>query len=252
MNYSIRLISIILMLSLSLMFSGCGNTTQTSQPTITADSAITTDCIVSYFRQGKAPYITSQQYQFDPTDETLLVTANEPASDYTFTLTKKGFTQSKDLTEFLSALPAGFVNQPLAEAIYFGFLAASNVLDTDSLVSGENMKLEGQWFQPLQADWPQADTRIILMKNTSTNRIDTVGITQFDSASITENNEESAPIKTRWLVKGYNFRYNEDLGTLVPRKIDIFDIQNGIASKELIIQIEYRTVQVNMPSMISE
>ena len=254
MKHLIHVLSITPALILSFMLTGCGDVS--SRPTTTAksDASITADCVVSYFRQGQAPYMTNQQHRLNPATGYLKIIADEPDCRYAFTLKKGQFYSSDKLTEFLSGLPAKFVNQPLATAVFYSFVAGADLLGTESLVVGEKIKLEGQWYEPLQAPWPQKDIQVILLRNTSTNRIDSVGITQYKEGLSLEDVQAnvSDAIEQRWLTRSYNLRYNSDLNTLTPRTIDIFDVNDGIASKKRIIMFEYKTVQKTHLTAISE
>jgi len=40
----------------------------------------------------------------------------------------------------------------------------------------------------------------------------------------------------------YNWSFYGPKGMLIPRKIDIFDITDGISSKKMIIQVDYKHV----------
>ncbi len=254
MKHLIRILSITPVLILSFILSGCGDVSSRPTTAVKSDASITADCVVSYFRQGQAPYMTEQEHRFNPASGYLKIIANEPDSRYAFTLKKDKFSQSGKLTEFLSGLPAEFVSQPLATAVFYSFAAGAELLSTESLVAGEMIKLEGQWYEPMQAAWPKQDIQVILLKNTATNRIDSVGITQYkDGLSFEEvQTNVSDAIEQRWLARSYNLRYNSDLNTLAPRTIDIFDINDGIASKKRIIMFEYKTVQKTNQAAISE
>ena len=76
------------------------------------------------------------------------------------------------------------------------------------------------------------DLQVTLLKNRETNRIELVQL-------------QDAASETLWLVQSYNLRYSKELDTLVPMKIDVFDIRDGIASKKLIIQFDYKSILKN-------
>lgn len=238
-----------LTLALAALLTGCSSshsdTQQQTSSTMTAENIIVADCIVSYFRQGQAPYMTEQQYRLDTQNGKLQIVANEPSGTYTFTLHKEQFTQSRKLTDFLSDLPAGFVSQPLATTVFYSFSASAGLLETGSLESGQDLKLEGRWYQPLQAPWPKKNNRAILLRSSDNNRIEAVGIAQFANETDASDNamNPSLPVAARWLSRSYNLRYSNELDRLLPRKIDIFDIQKGVASKKLMVQIELKTIR---------
>ena len=231
MKYPIRIMPIVLMGFMAIT-QGCQQDIKQTQM-ISIKPSIKADCVVSYIRKDIAPYITQQQLGFDPVAGYLEIIAQEPTGLYHFTLTKGKFTSTKKSSLFLSDLPASFVNQDLATCIFYSFLAGSGILDTDSFASSENtIKLEGQWYKPIRTPWPNESVQVTLLKNLNTNRIDRV-----------EFNNQTSDV--RWAAIAYNYRHNNDLNSLVPRKIDIFDIQDGLASKKLIIQFDYKSVLIN-------
>ena len=46
-----------------------------------------------------------------------------------------------------------------------------------------------------------------------------------------------------WLINNYNLRYSKELSERLPRMIDVFDIRNGVASKELMIRFDYKDIR---------
>ena len=231
MKYPIRITPIVLM-GLMVITQGCQQEIKQAQ-TISIRPFIKTDCIVNYIRKDKAPYITRQQLGFNPAVGYLEIIAQEPTGLYHFTLTKEKFTSEKQPSVFLSGLPASFVNQDLATCVFYSFLSGAGILETDSFASSENpIKLEGQWYKPIRTPWPNESVQITLLRNLNTNRIDRVEL----------DNQKS---DVRWMTIIYNYRYSNELNTMVPRKIDIFDIQDGLASKKLIIQFDYKSVLIN-------
>jgi len=156
--------------------------------------------------------------------------ALEPAGQLQFTLNKNQYSEIKPKTAVLSDSPVSFCNAQLAAALFYSFCAGGDLLDTASLSSGEPIKLEGQWYQPLQTNWTNPPVVITLLRSLDTNRIELVGL-------------DDADIGLSWLLRSYNLRYNKDLDKRIPRTIDVFDTRSGIASKQLMIQFDYKTVQ---------
>lgn len=233
-----NIIQITLIVSVWVLAGGCRQVPQPKQETPVRPDMISADCIVNYFQTDNAPYITQQQHFFDPSSGHLEIIADEPSGRYKFTLNNGNFSESGELTPFLSGLPASFFNQPLATAVFYSFTAGAGLLDVSSLTALEPAKIEGQWYLPLQLSQTEGDPHVTLLKSRETNRIERV---QFqDSAT-----------ETQWMLKSYNFRYSKELDTLVPMKIDVFDITGGIASKKLIVQFDYKRItksQIEVPS----
>ena len=233
MKHSKKSIRIGILLALLVLVGGCGQVSQqqqqqTTQEIPTQTASIVADCIVNYFQKDGIPYITQQQHRFDPKTGYLQIAAIEPSGLYQFTLNKDSFSSSRQLTPFLSGLPASFVNEQLATAVSYSFTTGAGLLDTAQFETLEMKKIEGQWYQPMQAA-NNTEIQITVLRNKGTNQADLVKLQDTEH-------------EIQWLIKSYNLRYSKELDTLVPMKIDLFDIRNGLASKQLIIQIDYKGI----------
>lgn len=247
MKYFKMRVQFALTLSILTLTGGCRQVSRPAQksPIPTVKAAVSAECIAEYFRKDEAPYITEQRHRFDSASGYLQIIAAEPTGNYTFTLMKKQFKEAKQKTPFLSELPASFVNQPLAIALFYSFTAGAGLLDTSRFTVSETVKIEGRWYQPLTPPPFSDDVIIRLLKNVNTNRIELVELSQtriVDSDSQPEAIADATILQKKWLLQNYNFMYSKELDTLVPRAIDIFDIQKGLASKQLIIRFEYKNI----------
>lgn len=232
MNFSKYISPLALILAFSVLSGGCQRTSRPQSVSKTkSDIAplVNADCVVSYFQKDSAPYITQQQHSFNPSPRFLEITATEPTGVYTFTLIKEQFTAAKQPTAFLSGLPASFVNKMLATAVFYSFCSGSGILDTTAWATDEATRIEGQWYTPIRVP-AGTGLEITLYRNGNQNRVELVEIT--DAAS-----------QDKWLLQSYNLIYSKELDTLVPRKIDVFDIQDGLASKRLMIQFELKNIR---------
>lgn len=235
MHYPNGFTGLALILIVSLLTIGCqqGSGPSPQTPEDTGKGLIVAECIAGYYQQDQAPYLTQQSHAFNPNAGYLQITASEPTGTYTFTLNKNQFSAAKEPTAFLSGLPASFVNQQLAVAIYYSFAAGAGLLDTTKLLPSDNVKIEGQWYQSLTPSLFGHNT-IRLYRNINTERIELVELLPSGS------NDPKTGYK--WLIRNYNLRYSRELKTLVPMKIDVFDTAKGVASKQLVIQFEYKQI----------
>jgi hypothetical protein len=232
MNFSKLFIPLALILVFSVLAGGCQQKSRqqsTSETISDIKPLINADCIVSYFQKDSAPYITQQQHSFNPSPRYLKITATEPTGIYTFTLKNKQFNTVKQPTQVLSALPASFVNEMLATAVFYSFCSGSGMLDTAGWATDAAARIEGKWYTPIRVP-TGSGMNITLYRNGDQNRVELVEIA--DAAS-----------QATWLLQSYNMLYSKELDTLVPRRIDVFDIQNGLASKRLMIQFEYKNIR---------
>lgn len=225
---------IVLLSALLVIMAGCGQVSQQpqqqpAQEISTQAASIIADCVVNYFQKDGVPYITQQKHHFKPETGHLQIIATEPSGLYQFTLNNNIFSSSKQLTPFLSGLPASFVNEQLATAVFYSFTAGVGLLDTAKFETQETTKIEGQWYEPIKAAANDTGVQVTVLRNRGTNQIDLLKL-------------QSSEHEIQWLVKSYNHRYSKELDTLCPMKTDIFDIRNGLASKQLIIQIDYKGI----------
>lgn len=227
---------ILLSLVLSVLtLAGCEQTgRRMSEPAV--QPQIVTECIAGYHQEGRDSYITQQTHAFNPSVHYLRIVANEPTGRYTFVLHEDTFLTVNEPTAFLSGLPASFVNEPLAVALFYAFSAGAELLDTDAMEAADILKLEGQWYEPFHVN-TQNDISITLYRNPDTTRIERVQV-------------DAGP-EVQWLLQNYNFRYSLNLDDMVPRKIDVFDIRRGLASKRLMIEFEYKSVQKQQAQALS-
>ena len=231
MNRKVLFFSVLLFSS--VIFLGCGQSGEQKQESLSAvELALTADCIAQYHKTNGSAYLTQQQHSFNPTSGYFRMAAKEPTGNLHYTLLQNQYNESsKQKTHPLSDMPANFCTNALAAAIYYGFCAGGELLDTASLIAGENIKLEGRWYQPLETDWPKGSIAVKLLRSVETNHIELVQVEDFDNG-------------LTWLLRSYNIRYCKELDKNLPMKIDVCDIRDGIASKELMIQFEYTDIKI--------
>ena len=218
------------MVVMGLLLSGCGqNQQETTEEPVAVTAAITTDCIVHYYKANASAYITRQQHGYNPSAGFFHAVSTEPTGTVQCSLLKDDYDSSDQKQQVLSDLPATFWSKNLAVAVYFSFCAGGGLLETDSMLSGENVKIEGQWYTPLTPQWPSG-VSLTLLRSLDTKRIEMVQL-----------KDEKEGLS--WQVMNYNTRYSKELSERLPRVIDVFDIRNGVASKELMIRFDYKDIQ---------
>jgi hypothetical protein len=118
----------------------------------------------------------------------------------------------------------------LATGLYYSFCAGSGLLDAAKMTTLENVKLEGRWYQPLSADaFGMNDQSVIVYRALDTDRIELVKLQNADGSI--------------WLFRSYNLRYSKHLDRKIPRGIDVFDIREGLASKQYVAQFQYEDIR---------
>ena len=218
-----------LMLVCVILLTGCGQTQQTSQVNEHGIQAtIQTDCIVHYYKSNAANYITRQRHGYNPAEGFFHSVSAEPTGIVECTLLKDYYSYSGQEMDSLSDLPHQFWNRDLATSVFYSFCGSGGLIDLSSMTPGDNVKVEGQWYRPFIPSWPN-QFNIILYQSLDTNRVELVQM-------------EDSQQGRAWLLRSYNYRYSKELEKTLPRTIDAFDIQDGIASKLLMIRFEGQRV----------
>ena len=106
------------------------------------------------------------------------------------------------------------------------------------MASAENVKIEGRWYTPLTPEWP-GEIKLTLLQSLDTKRIELVRL-------------EDVQAGLTWLIRAYNIRYSKELSKRLPRMIDVYDIRNGVASKELMIRFDYKDIQKVQKQEVSD
>ena len=213
-----------------LLFAGCSqNQQKTQDEPVSVEATITTDCIVHYYKTNAAAYITRQQHGYNPSVGFFQAVSTEPTGTVQCSLLKDDYDSSDPKQQTLSDLPDSFWSKNLAVAVFYSFCAGGGLLETESMVPAANIKIEGRWYKPLKPEWP-GGVELTLLQSLDTKQIELVRL-------------EDTQAGLAWLIRSYNLRYSKELSKRLPRMIDVFDIRNGIASKELMVRFDYKDIQ---------
>lgn len=228
MKYSVSLLIVPIVVA-TLLFAGCSQSQQqTAEEPVSVRATITTDCIVHYYKTNASAYMTRQQHGYNPGKGFFEAVSTEPVGTVQCSLLKDDYESSVSKKKTLSDLPS-FWSKNLAVAVFYSFCAGGGLLKTDSMQSADNVKIEGRWYTPLSPRWPSG-IKLTLLQSLDTKRIEMVRL-------------EDAKEGLTWLVNNYNLRYSKELLNRFPRMIDVFDIRDGVASKELMVRFEYKDIR---------
>jgi hypothetical protein len=213
----------------SISLAGCGHTAEygTDEIVVQRSGCIDTRCVAAY-QQGKAPYWTVQQQHFCPQSVLFEAWGTEPEGAYRCTYTKGQFSAAGLDGAAMKSLPAGLMNAPLAELVYYSFTSGAGFEPAEMSVK-ESARIEGQQYEAFQISSGSAGRTIMLYKNAVSGNIELVRVADGEALD--------------WMARSYNPRYHDRFKRMIPRRIDVFDIWQGIASKKLLIQFDYIDVQ---------
>ena len=229
MKHSVSLL-IALSVAAVLFLTGCSQSQQAIQDeSVDGVATITADCIVHYYKSNASAYITRQQHGYNPSAGFFQAVSTEPGGTVQCSLLKENYESTGLEQPRLSDLPNSFGTKNLAMAVFYSFCAGGGLLDTGSMAAAENIKIEGRWYTPLTPQWP-SDVKLTLLRSLETKRIEKV---------LLEDEQEGLS----WWIDNYNLRYSKEISRRLPRMIDVFDIRNGIASKELMIRFDYKDIK---------
>jgi hypothetical protein len=216
---------------LNVTLTGCNHQIQQEdqEGAVSIQATIEADCIVHYFKTNASAYITQQQHGYNPEAGLFQATSTEPVGTVQCSLVQDVFESSGQKKGALSDLPGSFWNKDLATILFYVFCGGGNLLDTHSMTTGENVKIEGQWYKPFTPAWP-TDMKVTLLQSLDSSRIERVQLSDSQNG-------------LTWLADCYNHRYSKELNERVPRTIDVFDIRNGVASKERMVRFDYKEIR---------
>lgn len=228
MNF--RLNHCVIALAACALVVGCQRSQIPTEKTVSIKPAIIADCIAQYFRTDGTGYITQQTHYFNPDKRYFSMICTEPSGKVVYTLENTEYSVSEVKNKILSGLPKSFCTPILAVGIYYGFCAGGDLLDISQIPALESVKLEGRWYQTVPIRLDELDgLQVMLYKALDTDRIELLQINDGQDG--------------KWLLRSYNLRYSIEFEKKLPRSIDVFDVQKGLASKKLAAQFQYINIQ---------
>lgn len=219
-----------------ILFSGCMQQNKESQADMSGEKSskgkitVTKNCIqaqavVTYFLSGDQPYLTDQQHTFCPDSKSLFIQSHEPRGFFTWKWTGGEYSRTPTSTHPADA----YWHRPQILAVYAGFLYGGGFLPADALPAEAPTSLEGQRYTPLVLTISGKEIHAYLYRNLDTHTIDRILVEDPAGGQV-------------FMAKCYNWSYYSPKKLMIPRKIDIFDITNGLASKKMIIEVDYKMV----------
>jgi len=215
---------------IAVSLAGCGRSSERQGDVAEQtcpEGVIKTHCVVSY-QQGNTPYWTDQQQVFCPSSVLFKAWGTEPEGTWQCTLDQEQYTTSGLGGAYMKTLPAGLMNAALAELLYYSFTAGAG-FEPSGMTPGEPVRIEGQRYEAFKIPETESGKTLTYYKNADTGQIELVQVSEVKGVI--------------WLARSYNPRYNDRFKRMIPRKIDIFDTQQGISAKKLLIQFDYIDVQ---------
>jgi len=213
----------------AMMMAGCAtvNRQQSDETAVQRQDCIETRCVVTY-HLNDSPYWTDQRQRFCPASVVMDAWGTEPEGTWRCTYNKGQFSSSGLNRTYMKSLPAGLMNAMLAELLYMSFTAGGG-FEPAGLTPGESVGIEGRRYESFRLGRVGAGHTLTVYQNVATGRMELLRLT--DGKDID------------WLAQSYNLRFNARLNRMMPRKIDIFDMRQGIAAKKLLIEFDYIDVQ---------
>jgi len=216
----------LLFCSLSLFAAGCaqiGNHFGTIGLTCGANQ-VRAYCVMRYFNDSGSFYMTEQTHRFCPDSLSLEITGNEPQGTLVCKMNGQNFqwsgAKSSDKNPEITLCRADIL-----AAVFYSFTAGGGLLKTaDHNI--EPVKFEGRWYVPIPLKNTGSVLKITAMRNLDSGIVDAVKI-------------ENASARTALLARSSQPWFVERLNKSLPKKIDIFDISSGVASKTLLLQVGY-------------
>jgi hypothetical protein len=210
--------------------AGCGASAErgVEETTVRQEDCIETRCVAAYHKGG-TPYWTDQRHRFCPSSVLFEAWGTEPEGAWRGSFNKGQFSKTGLDGAFEKSLPAGLMNAALAELVYYSFTAGAMFMPP-GVTATESVPIEGQRYEAFQVGTSGGPGRTLtLYKNADTGLVELVRITGTKGVD--------------WLARSYNPRYNDRFKRMIARKIDVFDVRQGISAKQLLVQFDYIDVK---------
>lgn len=218
---------------LGFALTGCALTNRNGlsskeQIALSCEGLVKAHAVTAFYLPVGKTYYTEQEHRFCPSLQLLEISAEEPEGTIQWKWEKGTFRRSGPEKKPLSSE----WRPESALSVFSGFLYGSNLLPVSPEPEQAPVNLEGQVYTAISLLTTPSDLEAVLYKNQKTDIIDRVIVHNK------KDNKTLMAILYNWHLLGYG-------ETVIPRKIDIFDITNGISSKNLLIQIEYKEISAS-------
>ena len=224
--YKFRLLLITISFASLVLSSGCRTlSSPSSKPAADASirSCIDSQAIVNYLEKD---YFTEQQHIFCPHQKSLTINSLEPGGAVQWKF--QGQQYSVEGTSRIQGVMDSYWSKTLGIALYDLMIYGGGFQTSQFPKETDNVHIDGILYRKIIPNYNDLK-EFGLYRNLSNNKID-LAIGRDHNGIL-------------WMIKSYNWSYFYPANTLIPRKIDFFDISNGISSKQLKIQVEYKTVK---------
>jgi hypothetical protein len=201
-----------------------GKSASNQSPQIQREQCITAKAVVSYYLPEGRTYLTDQDHLFCPDTGVMQIRSREPQGVFVWTWAGRQLSENNP-----SQAADAYWEPAQIAAVCTGFFYGGGFFPSSDLKAGQMIRLEGQRYIPIQGDLQEDPIQIIMYRNQDTQQIDRILVEDKNKKKI-------------WMAMLYNWSFYGINGNLIPRKMDIFDITDGVSSKKLIIQLDYKQV----------
>lgn len=220
------------LIGLCLALTGCsralrpGTSSAPEKSSFFCPDPLKANAVAVFYEASGNPYYTKQEHCFCPSLKKLEISADEPQGQVQWRWDKNSFAR-------VPSVKNRSASEWQADSLYTlwaGFLYGSGLLSTTLPTTDQTASLDGIVYTPFSLTDGPSDLQAVLYQNRKTGLFDRVRV--FNP----KEKKELTAILYNWSLFGRDKR-------IVPRKIDIFDTTNGLSSKKLIIQVDYKEIQ---------
>ena len=192
--------------------------------------------VVTLYQPDGSHYISEQSYHIYPWSNSIEVSAHEPQGELLWRLSSGQFDVLKGDRK-LDELPRELASRDLTEAVLTIVTTPARFLDNSAefAAKGTPVKIQGQWHQAIDRT-PKSSilsgpsvSEALFYQNTGNSLIDML---QFDSAAM----------RRKLTVRGYDYDEIEKGGPLVPRRIEIFTTDKQGNAQHRLVKIDSHTL----------
>jgi hypothetical protein len=221
------ILSLLVVCSAGMFLCGCENGVRSKVKEVVKPSkgkALTASCIVTFYKSDGSRYLSEQKHLMNPSSGVIEITSEEPGGKVSCRLdggfVKSGQAKVKDL-------PISMCDRNLAQVIWASVAGGCGFLSEKSGKKGDEVKMEGRWYEPITAAAKSQWAETILYKNVSDGAIEMVQVVDSENGKVLT-------------ARSYNYFWFEDLGRRFPMKIDVFSSDKVEGDQKQILEISYQ------------
>lgn len=220
------ILSLLVVCSAGMFLCGCESGGVTSEAVrkdvrVGTGKTISASCIVTFYKSDGSRYLSEQQHLINPSAGGIEITAEEPGGMISCRF-DGGFAKSGDAK--VKGLAVSMCDRNLAQVIWASVSAGCGFLSGEK---GDEVNIEGRWYEPITPADKSQWAKTTLYKNVSDEAVEMVQVVDAEKGKVLT-------------ARSYNYFWFEELGRRFPMKIDVFSSDKEGGAQKQVLEISYQ------------